>query len=465
MHILDLPEIIFLHVFRYFEDSAVYFTLRRVCRRFRSCSDSYIKLEAKLLLFRDAVIPRCALQSLTPSILYLFKKNQMIVPFSSKLNLLADMWPPKTYIQYLKCFEDGEYSATFGLESDGRIVIGTYCFSGIENNKFMQPYFYYEYIQHTKQWIRQSPASKDETCTTRGIILGKCTIENSDLVFFETGLHIVELREKTKPRKITNFINTLLQNVRTDSIDQKCHAKSLRYIGTGNVFNCIRLASIVPITKEKFILVAPNLSIPSSDLFNYHYNDGNTQREDQENLKSISMMKMWEGEILENESCVRWSEIEMNRADVDSRHLRVRPICFKLKDSIYIVSSLVYGEYSDSKFSTQYAGSFYSMFGKEYLEHYNNNVEYKARSTCDRYDIIKKKYYTTDYCYSFEEYPLQLCGSHRVVTNKEETLAVILTSNLKSRQLLIFTEKGGFQAYVEPYLNGNGEFKDVQSQS
>ena len=99
MHILDLPEIIFLHLFLYFEDSAVYFTLRRVCRRFRSCSDSYIKLEAKLLLFRDAFNPYYSLPSLTPKILYLFRKNQMIKPFLSKTNTPTDRWPLKTNIK------------------------------------------------------------------------------------------------------------------------------------------------------------------------------------------------------------------------------------------------------------------------------------------------------------------------------------------------------------------------------
>ena len=175
------------------------------------------------------------------------------------------------------------------------------------------------------------------------------------------------------------------------------------------------------------------------------------------------MIKMWEGVILEKESCVRWSEIEMNREDIESRHLRIRPICFKLKDSIYIVSSLIHGEYL-SKFSTAYTVYSNSMLGRECVKYVNNNAEFKARSTCDRYDINKKKYFSTEYCYSFEDYPLQLCGSHRVVTNKEETLAVILLSNFnrqhsKIRQLMIFTEKGGFQVYVEPYIDGIG-FQD-----
>jgi hypothetical protein len=148
----------------------------------------------------------------------------------------------------------------------------------------------------------------------------------------------------------------------------------------------------------------------------------------------------------------------MNRDDINSCHLRVRPICFKLKNSIYIASSLVHGEYSDVEYLD-------SKFCKDYTTYCKNHEEYKAHSTCDRYDIIEKKYYSTNYCYPFGKYPIHLCGSQRVVTNKQETLAVIIIRNLSGTQLMVFTEEAGFQFYFDLQLKHCGKFKEVQGQT
>ena len=68
--------------------------------------------------------------------------------------------------------------------------------------------------------------------------------------------------------------------------------------------------SIVAITEEKFILVAPN--------------------NDKEYLESTPKMKIWEGLLsTDSKDCyegVIWRDVEMNRGDVDSRSIQYKDI-------------------------------------------------------------------------------------------------------------------------------------------
>ena len=105
-----------------------------------------------------------------------------------------------------------------------------------------------------------------------------------------------------------------------------------------------------------------------------------------------------------------------------------------------------------------------SNFWKENREYLFKYPDSTAHVTCDRYDIIEKKLYSTEYCYPFSDYPIHVCGSHRVVTNKQETLAVIVISNSFGTQLIMFTEEAGFQVYFDSSLKDCGKFRDVRSQ-
>ena len=399
MNILDLPENIFLNLFPYLEDNEVYLTLRSVCKRLRIYCESYIKLEAKFHLIREEY-PFCA----SFWVLYFFRKNQRMEPFYFKSTIPVTGWKSEIGIKhdyFTRGFNRGEYYTSFGTEHNGKIIAGSYSLSRSRHKEFTKQYFFYEYTQKTKEWNQLPSTNKEIKCAPKGVILAKCTVGNSDLVFFDTGLHILELPEKTIARTTFNFISSLFQNVKRDEYYPTINVRILRYIQTGKLFNCFEFASVVSLTKDKFILVAPNSSIIHNE---YNVVDDKFQRYNKEYFKSTPKMKIWEGLVLENKSCVRWSEIEMNQDDNDSRHLRIRPICFKIKNNLYIVSSLVCGEYSEDEYLN-------SRFCKDYTIYAKDHEGYKAHSTCDRYDIIEKKYYSTDYHYPFGAYPIHLCGS------------------------------------------------------
>ena len=228
MHILDLPENVLLNLFLYFEDNEVYSTLRLVCRRFRICSNSYIKLEAKFLLIRNTF------QSYASSwILYFFKKNHAVTPFYSKSTIPPKMWKFDKNSNYMDSFPDGLNSTTFGMEIGDQIVAGTYSISASRPKQCIKQYFCYEYKRETKEWNRLSVNNKEIQTTQRGIILTKCTIGNSDLVFFKHGLHILELAEEDIPAKRTNFIHSLFQNVKRQPSSQTFNVRSIGYLSPG----------------------------------------------------------------------------------------------------------------------------------------------------------------------------------------------------------------------------------------
>ena len=100
------------------------------------------------------------------------------------------------------------------------------------------------------------------------------------------------------------------------------------------------------------MLVSPNPLTIANDCLAYTHDSTRFLRYDEEYLKSMPRMRIWEGNIEENESnpTVEWREIEKSKENMDSRYLRINPICFRLRNNIYIVSSVVHEPYIISNF-------------------------------------------------------------------------------------------------------------------
>ena len=72
------------------------------------------------------------------------------------------------------------------------------------------------------------------------------------------------------------------------------------------------------------------------------------------------------------------------------------------------------------------------------------NKKNRVNSTCDRYDLIEKKCYSTKFNWPYE-YAYYNASIKKVVTNEEGTLAVILISNNFGTKMVLFTEDRGFE--------------------
>ena len=126
---------------------------------------------------------------------------------------------------------------------------------------------------------------------------------------------------------------------------------------------------------------------------------------------------LYQGTLTNNETeDVKWSLIE-----VEFMTLRRWPICFKLKDNVYIVG------------------------GDDATTHY---FEPKSLLCCDRYNLTDGKYYKSVHVLP---YPIRRDGVVNVATDAQEDFAIITGSNGEGG-ILLFKEDTGF----EEVLNFSG---------
>ena len=121
---------------------------------------------------------------------------------------------------------------------------------------------------------------------------------------------------------------------------------------------------------------------------------------------------LWQGVVTHDETDVVWEKIHVGFLEV-----RQSPICFTLKDNLFIVCAPT------------------SLYSKTFL-------------CCDRYNLKERKYYKSAYLFPYS----QRCGSRitNIVTDDEESFAIIASYDRFQRRrmvkkLLIFTENGGFE--------------------
>jgi hypothetical protein len=246
---------------------------------------------------------------------------------------------------------------------------------------------------------------------------------DSTLIFQVKVLRILRNTGNSRSSRRTNLDSKLPKHTKIENKARSFQVMNMNYMGKNQLCHC---SSVTQITKDQFMVIPP---------FRH--------------WKKNHIMEMLEGVILENENCVKWNEIEIELDNLDTRHLRYNPICFKLKDNLYIA-----GGYT-------YESSLYSFY-KDGLVRVN--------STCDRYNLVEKKYYSTTFYWPINTDNFH--GPHgavtlsKVVTNVTETLAVIIIANEVGRKMILFTEDTGFEMFTceqLPTLSAGFVFTSEQS--
>jgi len=414
-----MPENIFRNIFFYLEEHEIYFNLRNVCRQLRLYSGGYVKLDAKFLLLHGEVVLPCS--SGFAWMLYIFTLNRAVTSLYWKPLSLSHIYP-KENKKYNKMGESNFTIAHFGSVSNGSIIAGSFILS--RWNEFELLYrtiVCYEYNQCDQKWLRLSPTNPECSHTRIGVVLANFSIEDLHIIFHQRGMVILKLLKQTKRNVSSDFSS--LTEIEVHDGSQEFEVKNIDYnfseLNFSLLFSC---ATVTPITKRKFIIFGPN---PVLDFQNILVNDI-SNRQVRETFKEghmefAPMMKLLEGVLSENENSVKWREIEINEEDVDSSYFRLYPICFKLKDDLFIAGGFTHDQICTSMGNTL--------------------VLHKEHSTCGRYNLADKEFYPTNYVWP-------LCRTHqvwmgidypynrnhdilfnRVVTNIEETLAVILIRN------------------------------------
>ena len=136
---------------------------------------------------------------------------------------------------------------------------------------------------------------------------------------------------------------------------------------------------------------------------------------------------LWQGTLTKNEKSVTW--IALN---VESIPMRLNPICFKLKDNVYIVGENELKNIYPN--ITKLTGMCNGCFS--YLNY--------SCICCDRYNLKEGKYYSNVHSLP---YPLISDEVTNVATDEKDTFAIIPNCNqtLGTGKLLIFTENVGFE--------------------
>ena len=148
--------------------------------------------------------------------------------------------------------------------------------------------------------------------------------------------------------------------------------------------------------------------------------------------------KLWRGSLSKDKNELIWIQLgakrcrNYTRLDTKCREWtegwrikeRLRPMCFKLKDNLYIAGGL-------------------GIEGTSYGRSWDLTLLF-----CDQYNLTERKYYESVY-----SLPYPVNNADKVVTSEDETFAIIL--NVETRRLLIFTEKDGFKEFSD------STFKDL----
>ena len=136
----------------------------------------------------------------------------------------------------------------------------------------------------------------------------------------------------------------------------------------------------------------------------------------------ISYYVIWQATLTNDIRKIAWSSTCTGKM-----WIRTRPVCFKLKDKVYIAGR-------------------YRYCNNPRDRAYNVTFSFcdKVCKGCDIYNYKTKKLYLNVHCL-----PYALCKSSvvRVATNKNEDIAILVLTVLGVEQMLIFTHEEGF---IEP---------------
>lgn len=300
-NILDLHQAIFREIFGYLEYSVVYFTLRSVCRKLKEYVDAFVQLRGMFLLNNGTDMPT--------KILHILKQNNKII--SLCCSKLAPIRLPTT-TNYGQYWDIGSFGATF----HGKIVVGIYRrYCVRKTSKYSSSLYLNEYNPKENKWIEIQP--EDGNTLLNGDVHGvmsSCTIGDSILVLDrDTKSYDAPTTMRQFYLNKTNVKNTTKATTNIRNMQQQPSTLTYSDVVTPIAFEFSHLLStlkecaIIQVEYNKAVLVG---GIDNRDNLN---------------------QKLWEVKLTRKQKYLTWKAV-----DLEPIKSRIRPICFKLGENLYI---------------------------------------------------------------------------------------------------------------------------------
>ena len=383
-NLLDLNEYIFREIFQYLDNEMVYFTLRNVSRKLKHYVDAYVQLGAIFAV----VAGRCNCDLRQSILLYILTKNDKVTSIAAKVFDKIDIMIP---IVHDSLGPYSPYLGSFGAKFNGKIV------TGVHSSKTLQcslPFYINEYNAKENKWIPIHSLDYGTYDTlVRSPIQYWCQIGDSKLLMFHNNYNNIHLRlvhvNISGEEKYKKFWRILKKSGKPRSTYSSSMVEFPFQLRGITQFSVIRVA------QNKIMLVGGIYQQTSSDSrINEKYNQ-----------------ILWQCTLTNDQNDVTWMTLDSELIKV-----RLKPMCFKLKDNLYIA-----GGEDEPKAS--------SIFSRNGL------------LCCDRYNMKENKYYKTLYTLP---YPLSDVETS-IATNDKETFALIL--DFTNTKILLFSEDEGFKEF------------------
>ena len=431
-NILHLHEEVMRKIFHFLSYEDIYFNIRNVCRQFKYMVDDYIEVAGRFILSYG---PETSTKQL-----FVFKRNTHIAALCFRATDL-NVPQPNFELKHIDAnskfhFGGGSLGATINDE----LVIGIYYWEDDRNCECYSHYSYYydrakpyfvKYNTLEKNWNEiESFNLHDQTdISLKSDLVSSClvdTILGKSILVFES-----EYREGN------SFIHYNLKRLHIHpKSKEKRGAKvySGKHSHTLNPDKDFSTMKIPIAFKEN----EPMSEITDCAIINSNFNEvilvGGKDGKTKLNRK---LWKLNLHKVSRKNGSLHYLWVANS---VSSITPRVRPICFKLKNNMFMAGGQTLNE-SDECICLE--SEYYQEMDKDgilkcFARFCRSKNKWKDMLTCDKYDISGNNYYES--CYSL---PCPINDVDKVVTDGNETFAIITRRNTGT--CLIFTEESGFQ--------------------
>ena len=431
-HILHLHEEVIRNILQFLPYEVIYFIIRNVCRQLRYIVDDYIEVAGRFVLSYG---PETSTKQL-----FVFKRNNHIVSLCFRETNLRIPQPnfELKHIDTNSKFHFG--GGSLGTTINNELVIGIYYWEDNRNCECYSHYSYY-YDKAKPYFVKYNTLKKNwKEVESFNLHDGTDISLKSDLVSFCTvdtiiGESMVVL--ESEHRMGNSFIHFNLKQLymhprsKEKRGEKVSSGKHFHSISSCNDFSTMK----IPISFKENEQIN---GITDCAIINSNFNE--VMLVGGKNGKTKLNRKLWKLSLQKVSRRTESIHYQWVADSVSSITPRVRPICFKLKNSIFIAGGQTLNE-SDECVCLE--SEYYQEMDKDgilkcFARFCRSKNKWKDMLSCDRYDILENKYYES--CYSLS---CSINDVDKVVTDRKETFAIITRRNTGT--CLIFTEELGFQ--------------------
>ena len=365
INILNLPEEIFREIFEYLDVHTLYFTLREVCSIVKNYVDGYIKFSKTIVLRKEQL-------ATTTKLYYFCIIKSDVLSIHSKTIASLPVTDPNLIIMNGTIMMNGKIVFVFASsQSDENLNISAYDPKLNEWTTYNSRNVYTDYLAVPCCPIQWCPIGDSK------VLLINCPWQ---AMAPEQGIvHIVSLNHPDLQNHETQ--NTFISE----------------FLSLPPLLEHLYGCTLTKVANNKVIITG----------YDNYSSLCECRRAGKREARLVSQDLIWLGTITNSETDIVWKKNEPKLKN-ERRH----PICFKLKDNLYL------------------AGGF--------------DCNQQIRHCCERYNLTECKYYQTDYVVPDDIYFFNRYHCICIIINEEESIATIVIGKNEGR-IILFTENGGFK--------------------